>query len=54
MQVEWLSIVALAGWLVLAVSAYRSRNIPVRKTLTMAAAWGALTLVVALAFTALG
>ena len=53
-QVGWVSIVALAGWLVLALSAYRARRVGAKKTLVMALAWGAIFLFVAAIFTAVG
>jgi fucose permease len=53
-QVGWVSIVALAGWLVLALSAYRARRVGAKKTLVMGLAWGAIFLFVAAIFAAIG
>ncbi len=50
----WVSIIALLGWLILALGAYRSRRINGRKTLTMALTWGAIFLAVAFFFTLVG
>ena len=54
MSMELVSIVALAGWLILAVSAYRSHRISGRKTLTYALIWGSIFLAVAMLFAAVG
>ena len=53
-RVDWVSIVALTGWLVLALSAYRARRIGAKKTLVMMLAWGAIFLFAAAIFTAIG
>lgn len=50
----WVSIIALTAWLVLALSAFRSRRVPVGKALFMAAMWGGIFLLVAAIFTAAG
>lgn len=54
MKVEWVSIIALAGWMVLAFSAYRSRRVSGRKTLTYIFVWGSIFVAVAAVFSALG
>jgi hypothetical protein len=51
---ELVSIVALAGWLILALSAYRSHRISARKTLTYVLIWGSIFLAVAILFAAVG
>ncbi len=51
---SWVSIVALLGWLILALGAYRSRRIDGKKSLTMALTWGAIFLGVAFFFTLVG
>lgn len=53
-QYDWVSIVALCACLVLAASAYRARQIDTKKTLAMALAWGAIFLLVAAIFSAVG
>ena len=54
MGVELVSIVALAGWLILALSAYRSHRISGRKTLTYILIWVSIFLAMAMVFTAMG
>ena len=54
MNVELVSIVALAGWLILALSAYRSYQVSGRRTLTYALVWGSIFLAVAMVFAAIG
>jgi hypothetical protein len=54
MSVELVSIVALAGWLILALSAYRSHQISGRKTLLYVLVWTSIFLVVGLVFAAVG
>lgn len=50
----WVSIVAVAGWLVLALGSYRAHRVGARKTVVMALAWGAIFLAVAAVFAAAG
>ena len=50
MSDQWVSIVALAGWLVLALGAYRAQRIGAGKTLVMALVWGAIFFLVAAVF----
>lgn len=54
MATELVSIVALAGWLILALSAYRSHRMSGRKTLTYILIWASIFLAVALLFGAVG
>ena len=42
----WFSLIALAGWLILVLGAYRAHREGGRKTLVMALAWGAIFLLV--------
>ena len=42
----WVSLVALIGWLVLALGSYRAHRIGAGKTLVMAMAWLAIFLLV--------
>jgi hypothetical protein len=51
---ELLSIIALAGWLVLALSAYRSYEMSGRKTLTFVLIWVSIFIVVVLIFASMG
>jgi len=53
-NVELVSIIALAGWLVLALSAYRSHQISGRKTLMYVLVWSSIFLAVALVSAAVG
>ena len=46
-MIDWLSIVALTGWLVLALSAYRAHRVGAGKTVVMALAWIAIFLLLA-------
>ena len=54
MSPTWLSLVALAGWLVLAFSALRARRLNARKTVVYALMWGAIFMAVAAVFAAIG
>jgi len=54
MTVSWISLVALAGWLVLALSAWRARRVNARKTVVYALVWGAIFLAAAAVFTTIG
>ena len=53
-EFQLVSIVGLLGWLILAASAYRARQITTRKTLRFALIWASLFLAVAFVFTAMG
>ena len=50
----WVSIVSLVGWLVLAGSALRARQLNASKAVTYALMWGAIFLAAAVLFTATG
>ena len=50
----WVSIVALAGWLVLALSSYRAHRVGAGRTLVMGTAWLALFLLATGLFLAIG
>ena len=54
MNVELVSIVALAGWLILALSAFRSYQVSGRRMLTYVLIWGTIFLAVAMVFAAIG
>jgi hypothetical protein len=43
---SWVSLVALSGWLILMLGAFRSHRIGGRRMLTMALAWGSIFLLV--------
>jgi len=43
---NWVSLVALSGWLILMFGAYRAHRLGGRKTLTMALGWTAIFLLV--------
>lgn len=49
-EAHWVSIVALAGWLVLVLGAYRSHRVDTGKTIRMALMWGAIFAAVAFVF----
>jgi hypothetical protein len=53
-SLQLVSIVALAGWLILALSAYRSNRVSGRKTLTYVFVWASIFLAAALLFGAVG
>jgi len=53
-EANWVSLIALAASLVLAVSALRSHRIGGRKALVMALAWGAIFALVAFVFVLAG
>jgi hypothetical protein len=48
----WVSIVALVGWLVLALGSYRAHRIGAKKTVVLALAWISIFLFVAAVFAA--
>lgn len=41
-ELQLVSVIALVGWLVLALSAYRAHQVGARKTIVMALAWCAI------------
>jgi hypothetical protein len=45
-QYGWISLIALTGWLVLALGSYRAHRIGAKKTLVMATAWLGLFMLV--------
>ena len=51
---DWVRLIALSGWLVLALSAYRARQLNAKKAIVMALAWGAIFLLVTGVFVAIG
>jgi hypothetical protein len=53
MTLGWVSIVALAGWLVLALSAYRAHRVGAKATAVMGLAWIAIFFLAAALFGAL-
>jgi len=53
-SVSWVSIIALVGWLVLALGAFRAHRVGAKQTIVMVLAWGAIFLLVAAIFSAIG
>jgi hypothetical protein len=51
---NWVSVILLLGWLILAGSALRARQLNVSKAVMYALIWGAIFLAVASLFTAMG
>ncbi len=49
-QVQWVSVIALLGWLVLVLGAYRSYRVDTGKTIRMALTWAAIFTGVAIFF----
>jgi hypothetical protein len=54
MKLHWVSVVLLLGWLILAGSALRARQLNARKAVLYALVWGAIFFAVAAVFTAIG
>ena len=52
-EYAWVSLIALIGWLVLALGSYRAHRIGVRKSVVMGLAWIAIFLLVAGIFAAI-
>ncbi len=50
MTVNWISLIALTGCLILALSALRARQLDARKGVVYALMWGAIFLAVAAVF----
>jgi hypothetical protein len=50
----WVSIIALTGWLVLALGSFRAHRVGAGKTVVMALAWGAIFFLVAAVFAVVG
>jgi hypothetical protein len=51
---RWVSLMALAGWLVLTLGAWRAHRVGARRTVILALTWTAIFLLVAALFTAIG
>ena len=49
---QWVSIIAMAGWLVLAVSAFRAHRVGARQATIMVLAWIAIFFLVVAVFSA--
>ncbi len=49
-----ISLIALAGWLALALGAYRAHQVGMGRTIVMGLIWGSIFLFVAMIFTAIG
>jgi hypothetical protein len=47
---QWVSLIAVSGWLVLALGAYRAHRVGAKKTIVLALAWIAIFLLVAAVF----
>jgi len=54
MTPSWVSVLSLIGWLILAGSALRARQLGASKAATYALIWGAIFFGVAAVFTAVG
>jgi len=54
MTPSWISVIALAGWLVLALSALRARQLNARRTVVYALIWGSILLALTALFSAVG
>jgi hypothetical protein len=48
----WVSIIALAGWLILALSSFRAYQVGAKKTVVMALAWISIFFLLAALFSA--
>ncbi len=46
----WVSIIALVGWLVLALAEFRENRVGARKTVVMVLAWGAIFVLITAIF----
>ena len=51
-EYQWVSIIALVAWLILALSSYRAHQVGAGKTLVMGLAWVSIFLLVAAVFSA--
>ena len=49
-ETQWVSIIAMLGWLVLCIGAYRSYRVDTGKTVRMALTWAAIFAGVAILF----
>ena len=50
----WVSLIALVGWLILALGSYRAHRIGAGRTMVMAAAWVGIFLLIAWLFVVVG
>ncbi len=50
----WVSLIALTGWLVLALGAFRAHRIGARKTVILTLTWAAIFLLITGIFVAIG
>lgn len=53
-EAQWVSIIAMLGWLVLVAGAYRSHQIDASKTIRMALIWASIFAAVAFVFSLIG
>jgi hypothetical protein len=53
-EYAWVSLVSMAGWLVLSVSAFRSYRVGAKKIVTMTLTWLAIFLLVTALFATVG
>jgi hypothetical protein len=53
-ETEIVSLIALVGWLVLMLGAYRAHQVGMQRTIVMALIWSSIFLFVAMIFTAIG
>jgi hypothetical protein len=51
---SWVSLIALTGWLVLALGSYRAHRVGAARSVVMALAWLAIFLLLAGIFAAIG
>ena len=51
---DWVSVVALTGWLVIALGAWRAQRVGAKKAVVMALAWIAIFLLLAGVFAMVG
>jgi hypothetical protein len=50
MTVNWVSLITLTGWLILALAALRARQLDARKAVVYALMWGAIFVGIAAVF----
>lgn len=50
-EVQWVSLIAMSGWLILMLAAYRSHRVNASKTIRMALIWATIFAAVTLFFT---
>lgn len=53
-EAQWVSIIAMLGWLVLVAGAYRSHQIDTSRTIRMALIWASIFAAVAFVFSFIG